>query len=171
MIDKIFDEPWSPVMWSAVAVLAMIGLTLFANAGYNRAAEKVSWLSVPATEASAKVNKNSGGRNSSDNYDVRVGYIYSVNDRSYVTDSRQVARYDRRTPAESHASRIKTNIAAGQPGTRLVKYDPEDPSNSTFRQGKSSRFVWVGGPIGLALAAFVWLILELRALAVRRRTT
>lgn len=154
---------------AAAIALVSIGTAVFVNDAYNDESEKVTWPTIAATENEVRVDKHSHscGENCSENrYHVEVKYRYHP---GFTTDWRVVEHEKRQNSAEYIAAIIGSRIHGPNPLTRTVRYDPQNPSRSSFRMSIGSRFSWISAPIGFASSAFIWFIVEYIGIAARRR--
>ena len=160
---------WVSVVLSALLIIGMLLFAWLLDEKHDRVLEKLTWPTVTAFASAVNV-KTVVRASSSDSYVVRVKYQYVVEgaDGRYETDWRNVFSSGRETKSESVAHGINLRVKEGRPLKRVVLYDPEDPSKSSFRNSTASRIAWSFVPLIGATGALIWLVVSLTVLTIRK---
>ena len=151
--DMLYEmgDAWLRIVIAAVATGILVLVIFLVSQGHERAAKIVTWPITSAAEYNVRITGD---------YTVEVKYAYSLNGR-YITDWRSVGTYDDKRSAERHVERILSRVRSGDPPLAAIRYDPQNPSRSSFRMAVGTRLRWIITPIILASLAFIWLIAEL----------
>ena len=164
---------WLGIVFSAVTLVGALVTALILKDQRNRALEKTSWPTVVAAESAARVDKrtrSSSAPGCSPYYAIEAKYKYRAGDGNiYETDWKFLDSHCSRTPSEQDAGVISSRIREGHPLDRLIRYDPENPSRSSFRISRPSRFVWAIFPLIYGGGASIALVASLVVLVVRKR--
>ena len=160
------DGIWAGVVLSALLIIGMLLFAWLLDEKRDRVLEKLTWPTITAFESSAKVKKESDDEGS--RYIARAKYHYDVQATRYETDWKVLVSHRTRSKSEVVVDAVNLRVRQGRPLERVVRYDPEDPSKSSFRNGTASRIAWIFFPLIVASGALIWLVVSLIVLAVRK---
>ena len=164
---------WMGIVLPGLTLIGALVLALILEDQRNRAVEKTSWPTIAAAESAARVERETRSSSSpgcSPYYAIEAKYKYDVGDGNiYETDWKFLDSHCSRAPSEQEAGAISTRISEGHPEERMVRYDPENPSRSSFRTRPPSRIVWAIFPLIYGGLATIVLAASSIVLVVRKR--
>lgn len=141
--------------WAVVLFLASLFFLAGALAQARQGPGAGSWRRVTGTILSVEVSKHEDSRSSRRirMYTPHVVYGYVVNGREYKADRLKLGAMALSGTSRAAAEKTLKRFKLGK--TAILYYNPENPSEASFRQGGMKPLVW--GVIGVVLlAAGAW---------------
>lgn len=141
--------------WAVVLFLASLFFLAGALAQARQGPGASRWRRVTGTIQSVEVTEHEDSRLSPRirMYTPHVVYEYVVNGREYMADRLKLGAMALSGTSKAAAEKTLRRFKLGQ--TAILYYNPENPSEASFRQGGMKPLVW--GVIGVVLlAAGAW---------------